>query len=111
MNIVSRHWFYLVFLLVGVCGLFFADAKYKLVFFYHAKAAIKTILILITILLLADIAGIKLDIFFTNQRYVTGLHIISPNLPIEELVFLFLLSYVTLIVYRLISLQQKGSNV
>lgn len=111
MNFVYSHWFYLFVLLIGTGGLLLADAKLKLVFFYHPRAAAKTILCLMAILLLADIAGIKLGIFFTNQHYVTGLHIISPNLPIEELVFLFLLSYVTLLVYRLIPQQRESLDV
>ncbi len=111
MNILYSHWLYLVVLLIGIGGLILADAKFRLVFFYRPKAAIKTILCTITLLLLADIAGIKLGIFFTNQNYVTGLHIGSPNLPIEELVFLFLLSYVTLLVYRLVGQLDKDKHV
>jgi len=110
MIILYSHWFYLLVLLVGISGLLLADAYLKLVFFYQPRAAIKTIACLMAILLLADLAGIRLGIFFTNQRYVTGLHIFSPNLPIEEFVFLFLLSYVTLIVYRLINPQDGRKN-
>lgn len=98
-------------LLLGIAGLILADWRYRLVFFYRPKAAIKTISFLVCLLLLADITGIRLGIFFTNQRYVTGWHIVSTNLPAEELFFLFLLSYVSLILYRLITLLTKDKNV
>ncbi len=111
MNIVYSQWFYLFVLLLGISGLILTDAKLKLVFFYQPRAAVKTIASLIVILLLADIVGIKLGIFFTNQHYVTGMYIVSPNLPIEELVFLFLLSYVTLLVFRLICQHRKSFDV
>lgn len=101
MNIIYSHWFYLIVLLAGIGGLVLADFRFKLVFFYRTMAAIKTIGILMILLLVADVVGIKLGIFFTNQSYVSGWYLVSRNLPVEELVFLFLLGYVTLMVYRL----------
>ena len=102
-GVIYSHYFYLLILLVGIAGLVLADWQLKLVFFDEPIAAIKTIGILVAMLLAADIVGIKLGIFFTNQAYVTRLHIGLPNLPIEELFFLFLLSYVTLIMYQLLN--------
>jgi lycopene cyclase domain-containing protein len=39
-------------------------------------------------------------IFSTNPKYVVGIYLVSPNLPIEEILFLFLLCYSTLIIYK-----------
>lgn len=93
----------MVVLLVGIGGLLLADYKFKLVFYKNRLAATKTIAILIVLLLSADIVGVGLGIFYTNQSYVTGLYIFSKNVPIEELFFLFLLSYVALAIYELLT--------
>lgn len=98
------HWkyFYLLILLISLTGLALADWRYHLAFFNKPKAAIKTIIGTMTILLIGDIIGIEWRIFSTNQLYVSGLHLGSPNLPIEEIFFLFLLCYSSLTFYQLI---------
>lgn len=101
-SILFSHYFYLVVLLIGIGGLTLADWRLQLVFFDNFIPALKSISILVVILLAADIAGIKLEIFSTNQNFVTGIHIFTPNLPIEEIFFLFLLSYLTLVLYQII---------
>jgi len=60
-------------------------------------ATITTLLIGVSFFLVWDIAGIMLGIFSTNPRYVFGLNFFTPNLPIEEVLFLTLLIYVSLI--------------
>jgi lycopene cyclase domain-containing protein len=102
-GVIYSHYFYLLVLVIGIGGLALADWRLKLVFFDNFSAAWKSVGILVGLLLVADIIGIKLTIFSTNQRFVTGLNIGNPNLPIEELFFLFLLSYVTLILYGLLN--------
>ena len=47
-----------------------------------------------------DVAGLQLGIFATNQEYVSGLYLLTPNLPIEEIFFLAMVSYFTLLIYR-----------
>lgn len=83
-----------------------ADWQYKLAFWYDWRSSAKSIGFVIALLLLFDIAGIQQQIFSTNQSYVVGIYIMTPNLPIEELLFLFLLCYVTLILYRLFCMRQ-----
>jgi len=61
------------------------------------------------ILLFTDVIGINWGIFATNQHYVSGLFLGSPNLPIEEIFFLFLLCYAVLIIYNF--LDRKIKNV
>jgi lycopene cyclase domain-containing protein len=63
---------------------------------YHA--IVSTMLVL----MIADIIGIRAGIFFTKQAYVSGLYIGTPNFPIEELVLLFFLPYLTTVLYSYI---------
>lgn len=100
-SILYSHYLYLAILLIGIGGLVLADWRLQLVFFDSPLPALKSIGILVGLLLAADIAGVKLGIFSTNQNFVTGIHIGTPNLPIEELFFLFLLSYLTLVLYQI----------
>ena len=47
-----------------------------------------------------DLLGIGLGVFFRGQtRYMTGLQL-APELPVEELGFLALLCYLTMVVFR-----------
>ena len=103
MSIIIGKLFYVIFLCFSVSGLFLADYRYKIAFYKNRKATVKTIGIVMVLLLLFDILGIINNIFTTNQKYVTGLYIISKNLPIEELIFLFLLCYFCLIVYLILN--------
>lgn len=105
------HWMYLAILVVSLFGLGIADWRYGLVIFDSKKrpaktsprllAFISTLVVMLTLFLLWDICGIILGIFRTNPQYTLGLNLITPNLPIEEVLFLTLLVYVTLIVYKL----------
>lgn len=64
------------------------------------KATGATLGVLLGFFLLWDICGIILGIFRTNPTYTVGLNIFTPNLPLEEVLFLILLSYVTLLTYK-----------
>ncbi len=96
------HWkfFYLGLLLASTGGLVLADWRYELVFFDKPKAAVKTVVGLVTILVIADIIGSEWGIFSTNRTVVTGLFL-GPQIPIEEILLLALISYFTLVVYVL----------
>lgn len=102
MNLIYTHWAYGVILIISLSGLLLADLRWKLVAFSHASGAkpatLATIVSLVGFFLIWDIAGIKLKIFFTNPRYTLGLNLFSPDLPIEEVLFLSLLVYSCLII-------------
>lgn len=102
-SIVLTKYFYIMFLCLSVLGLFLADYHYKIAFYKNREATAKTIGIVMALLLLFDVLGIINNIFSTNQSYVTGLHIVSKDLPVEEFIFLFLLCYFCLITYLLIN--------
>ena len=111
-SIVLSKYFYIMFLCLSVLGLFWADYHYKIAFYKNREAAAKTIGIVMALLLVFDVLGIINNIFSTNQSYVTGLYIISKDLPVEEFIFLFLLCYFCLITYLLINnnLRSRGHH-
>ena len=84
---------YLTILIFSIVGMTLLDYRYKLTFFKHARAATESTLVVMAVLLVTDIIGVNWKIFYTNPKYVCGLFIGSENIPIEELFFLFLLSY------------------
>jgi len=94
------EWLYLLALSISISGLVLIDWRYKLAFFYDLKRTIVTLGVAIWLFIVWDIFGIELGIFFHGgSDYTLPLRII-PEFPIEELFFLFLLTYVALIIYR-----------
>jgi len=92
------NYIYLAALLFSLVGLGLIDMKFKLAFAKNPKAAFFAVAIPYLIFLIWDFAGIQLGIFFKGESaYVTGL-MVAPHFPIEELFFLALLCYTTLIV-------------
>jgi lycopene cyclase domain-containing protein len=73
--------------------------RYKLGFSTNKKAALLATLLPLFFFLLWDGAGIALGIFFRGETsHLTGL-LIAPELPLEELFFLFLLNYTSLTIF------------
>lgn len=91
---------YLFALVFSLFGLGLADYRYKLALFYDRRRTVLTLFIGVLFFLAWDMAGIVLDIFFVGSgRYLTGLRIL-PEVPVEEVFFLTLLCYVTLLLWR-----------
>lgn len=109
-SLLQNHWAYALVLLVSLPGLCVLDRKYSLVLFTartsfsrrspRALATYSTLAVLLTLFVAWDILGIVLGIFRTNTTYTVGLNLFTPNLPLEEIGFLTLLIYVTLLVYQ-----------
>lgn len=96
-----EQYFYITALLISIFGLFVIDRKYKLCFWENKQRATLTILLSILVFILWDLIGISLGIFFSgNSRYMMPYFIIE-EFPVEELFFLFLLSYSTLTTYQI----------
>lgn len=90
---------YLAGLIFSIVGLGLFDWKFKLGFSTNKKAALLATLLPLIFFLLWDGAGIALGIFFRGETsHLTGL-LIAPELPLEELFFLFLLNYTTLTIF------------
>jgi lycopene cyclase domain-containing protein len=90
---------YLAGLIFSIIGLGLFDWKFKLGFSTNRKAALLATLLPLIFFLVWDGAGIALGIFFRGETsHLTGL-LIAPELPLEELFFLFLLNYTTLTIF------------
>lgn len=90
---------YLAGLIFSIIGLGLFDWKFKLGFSANRKAALLATLLPLIFFLVWDGAGIALGIFFRGETsHLTGL-LIAPELPLEELFFLFLLNYTTLTIF------------
>lgn len=101
MNLLTQPYTYIVILLFSLAGIAYCDYKYRLVIYKDNKASLKTWLILMGLFLSWDIAGILLEIFYTNPAYTIGLDIFTKDLPIEELLFLSLLIYTSVFLYNI----------
>ena len=84
------------------------DYKHKYAWFLDRRRTLLTIVPAVTLFVVWDIAGSGLHIFAShNSTYRSGL-LLGPNFPIEEIVFLTLLTYTALIIWR--SLAERGVN-
>ncbi len=95
-----EQWTYLGALLFSISGLALLDWRHRLAFWYDSKRTILTIGSVVVLFVVWDIVGIASGIFLHGNSPLTLPYRLFPEFPIEELFFLFLLSYVTLILYR-----------
>ena len=93
-------WSYLVALVVSIACLLLIDYRYKLAFWHDARRTSLTLACAIAIFIVWDIFGISLGIFFHGGSEYALPFLIAPEFPVEELFFLFLLTFVTLLLYR-----------
>ena len=94
---------YLVILILSLVWLYLLDRTHKLAFTADPKRALLSMVPAFVVFLIWDIAGIALGIFFRgNNTLLTGIQIF-PEFPLEEIFFLMLLCYSTLIALTLIS--------
>lgn len=90
---------YLLALAISILGMGLIDYKHKLALFIQPLRTIITLTVAVVVFLIWDLVGIALGIFFRGEGpYLTGITI-APELPIEEVFFLTLLSYTILIAY------------
>ncbi len=93
------HWVYLFGLLIAIGCLLIIDSRIKLAFWRDYKKTLIVTLSAVVIFVFWDILGIRFGIFFDGASvYMLPARIIA-HFPIEELFFLFLLSYTTLLLY------------
>lgn len=92
---------YLLFLIISICGLGVIDYRFKLAVFYRPKQALLLLAGTVGVFILWDIAGILQHIFRIGENnLLIGLRI--GEFPVEELFFLLLLNYTSLVVYCLL---------
>ena len=95
---------YLVSLLFGIAGPAIIDWRYRLAFWRDKKRTLSVVGIAMGIFIVWDALGIALGIFSHGNSAYALPFVIAPEFPLEELVFLFLLNYCTLIIYQGVSL-------
>lgn len=92
---------YILILSGSIACLLLLDYTYKLAFFCDWVSSVITIFCSILLFTIWDILGIHLGIFFSGQSKYALNMMLFAQFPLEEVFFLFLLSYVTLLLYRL----------
>lgn len=96
-------WLYGACLLISLAGMVILDWRFRLFFFDDARRAGIVLVAGVVFFLLWDFAGIGLGVFFRGPSpFVSGL-VIAPEVPIEEVLFLALLCYLTMNVFTSVS--------
>ena len=94
---------YLLALICSLVGLGLLDFRFKLAFFGKPKRAAITLAIPYLFFVIWDLAGIAAGIFFRgDSSHMLGINLFR-EFPIEELFFLGVLCYTTLIVTTLLA--------
>ena len=103
----ATSFLYLAVLLVSIVGLVAIDRKHKLALFNNFRATVASVTIAVAVFLAWDVVGISLGIFFRGDSpHLSGL-LLGPELPLEELFFLVLLCYNTLLAYQFFALRRS----
>lgn len=94
------QWLYLIGLIVAIICLSLVDYKYRLAYWYDRRRTAVTVGLSILVFIPWDLLGIYLGIFFHGNSVFTLPVRLLPEFPVEELFFLLLLGYCTLLLYR-----------
>lgn len=90
-------WVYLAALVLAALGIGAIDARWRLALFADAWRAIVAVGVGALVLLLIDLGGIASGNFRLGEsEWMTGFEVL-PHLPLEELVFIVFLAYVSLV--------------
>ena len=90
---------YLIGLVVALTGMVVLDLRFRLFFGRAPLRAALTLVLGVAFFLAWDAAGIGLGIFFRGTTSLLVGVQLAPELPLEELLFLTLLCYLTMNVY------------
>ena len=90
---------YLGALAISLWGMVILDRRFRLFYWRDRRAAIVVTLVGVVVLLAADVAGIAFGIFFRGHAEVFTGVMLGPELPIEEVFFLWLLVLCTMDAY------------
>jgi lycopene cyclase domain-containing protein len=90
---------YLLALAIALLGMVLLDRRFRLFFWQSWRRAATVLILGVAFFLSWDLAGIGLGIFFRGETsFMTGWQL-APELPVEELLFLALLCYLTMNAY------------
>ena len=91
---------YLIALLFSITGLGLIDFRHDLALKHYPLATLLSVGIGVVVFLIWDLVGIHFGIFFSGDAtHLTGITL-APELPLEEVFFLILLSYNALLAYQ-----------
>ena len=95
---------YGVMLLTATACMALLDARFGLVLWRDPRRSLLVLVIGIVVFLLWDVAAIALGFYHRgDSEWMTGL-LLAPELPVEELLFITFLCYVTLVLRGLVEL-------
>lgn len=94
------QWYYFIALVVSIGCLLLIDWRHKLAFWSDWRRTGMTIVLGLAFFLIWDFAGIFLGIFFSGGSPYALPFMLLPEFPVEEILFLFLLCYLTLLMYQ-----------
>ena len=102
---------YLAALAVSLTGMVVLDRRFRLFFWRDSRRAVTVLIVGVLFFLLWDVAGIGLGIFFRGDgnELMTGL-LLAPELPVEEVLFLTLLCYLTMNLYAAAGRLRSGAR-
>lgn len=87
---------YLVILLATLACMVLCDFRWRLAFFHDARRAWAVSAIMLALFLAWDALGIVTGVFFRGgSPFMTGIEL-APEMPVEEPIFLFFLTYLTM---------------
>ncbi|WP_166848604.1 lycopene cyclase domain-containing protein [Isoptericola sp. BMS4] len=93
------RWLYLACLLVSVAGTAAVDRRWRLFAFATPRRAAVTVACGVVFFLLADLAAIALGFYGRGGgAALSGIEVL-PHLPIEEVVFVTFLCYLTMVLW------------
>lgn len=90
---------YLGALLFSIVGLGLFDWRFKMAFFKDFRASLVAIVLGVVLFLGWDLLGIALGVFFRGENSLMTGVLLAPELPLEELFFLILLCYTSLMLF------------
>ncbi|WP_157009038.1 lycopene cyclase domain-containing protein [Agromyces laixinhei] len=90
---------YLGVLLGAIACMVLLDLRFRLVFAADGRRAAIVLTAGVAFFLLWDLAGIALGIFYRAENAVSTGILLALELPLEEVVFLIFLCYLTLVLY------------
>lgn len=98
---------YLIALVVSIFGLGLLDFRHDLALKRYPLATLISVAVGVTVFLIWDLVGIYFGIFFRGDaQHLTGITL-APELPLEEVFFLILLSYNALLAYQFFAKRVK----
>ena len=92
---------YMTALMISITGMMTLDHKYRIAFFNDARRTALTLGAGLIVFCLWDFAGIGLGIFSKGSSDYSLAFELLPEFPVEEILFLLLLCYLSLLCYLL----------